>query len=192
MTEPASSESPETAVPPPVASASTCEHRAQGPKSVVCAILTLSDTRTEADDHSGRLIRESLETHGHSVAFYRVLKDDPDAIRAALDEAIATPGVRAILIDGGTGIAGRDNAPEIVEAMLDKRLPGFGEIFRMLSFQEIGAAAMLSRATAGIRGGTAIFSMPGSVHAVRLAIDRLIVPELGHVIREIDKDRAKS
>ncbi|ACL64735.1 molybdopterin binding domain protein [Anaeromyxobacter dehalogenans 2CP-1] len=125
---------------------------------------------------------------GHDVAGSRIVKDDPVQLRAALDEAAAA-GAEAIVVNGGTGIAGRDRTYEAVAGVLEKRLDGFGELFRMLSFQEIGSAAMLSRAVAGTWGGRVIFSVPGSRAAVRLAWEKLIGPELGHVIRELRKDR---
>lgn len=168
-------------------SASTEQHRAKSPRVVTCAVITISDTRTEADDLSGKTMIEKLEAEGHSVAFYRVVKDEEAAIRGAIEAAMATEGVRAVLTNGGTGIAGRDVTYPTISGLLEKRLDGFGEIFRMLSFQEIGPAAMLSRAVAGVYRRTAIFSTPGSVHAVKLAMDRLIAPEIGHVVHELDK-----
>lgn len=173
----------------PPASSSTEQHRREAPKSVACRIITVSDTRTPETDASGRLIRELLEERGHTIAGYAIVRDDYDGIRALLREAAADPAVEAVLLNGGTGIAGRDTTYEAVESLLEKRMPGFGEIFRMLSFAEdIGSAAILSRAVAGTIGRTAVFSMPGSSGAVRLAMTRLVVPELGHVMRELYKD----
>ena len=163
------------------------EHRKEAPRSVRLAVVTASDTRGEAEDESGRHLREQAAAGGHQVVFYRVVKDDPAAIRAALADA-ATAGAEAILVNGGTGIAGRDRTYEAVAGLLETRLDGFGELFRMLSFAEIGSAAMLSRAVAGTIGGRAVFSMPGSRAAVGLAWERLIGPELGHVLRELRKD----
>jgi molybdenum cofactor biosynthesis protein B len=164
------------------------EHRKEAPARLSVFVITASDTRGEAEDESGRLLRESLAAAGHALAGYRIVKDDPAAIRAALEEA-ARVGADAILVNGGTGIAGRDRTYEAVAGLLEKRLDGFGELFRSLSYAEIGAAAMLSRAVAGVWGGRAVFSMPGSKAAVRLAWEKLLGPELPHVVRELRKDR---
>jgi len=163
------------------------EHRKEAPARLAIFVVTASDTRGEAEDESGRFLREAAVSAGHALAGYRIVKDDPAAIRAALDEA-ARAGADAVLVNGGTGIAGRDRTYEAVAGVLEKRLDGFGELFRMLSFAEIGAAAMLSRAVAGVWGGRAVFSMPGSRAAVTLAWEKLIGPELPHVVREIRKD----
>ncbi|XID93176.1 molybdenum cofactor biosynthesis protein B [Paenibacillaceae bacterium WGS1546] len=169
---------------------STAQHRREAPASVACAIITVSDTRAPETDKSGRLIRELLEAGGHTVAEYAIVKDDYDGIGKLLREAADNPRVEAVLLNGGTGIAGRDTTYEAVRDQLHKEMPGFGEIFRYLSFAEdIGPAAILSRAIAGTIGATAVFSMPGSTGAVRLAMTRLIVPELGHVMRELYKDK---
>jgi len=163
------------------------EHRQEAPRQVRLAVVTASDTRGEAEDESGRFLRESAAAAGHTLVGYRIVKDDPAAIRAALEEA-ARAGADAILVNGGTGIAGRDRTYEAVEGLLDKRLDGFGELFRMLSYGEIGSAAMLSRAVGGTWDGRAVFSVPGSLAAVRLAWEKLLAPELGHVLRELRKD----
>jgi molybdenum cofactor biosynthesis protein B len=162
------------------------EHRHEAPRSVRVYVVTASDTRGEAEDESGAFLREALAAAGHALAGYRVVRDEPDAIRAALGEAAAA-GADAVIVNGGTGIAARDRTYEAVEGLLEKRLDGFGELFRMLSFAEIGAAAMLSRAVAGAWDGRAVFSVPGSRAAVRLAWEKLIGPELGHVVRELRK-----
>lgn len=151
-------------------------------------VITASDTRGEAEDESGRFLREAAAAAGHEVAFYRVVRDEPSALGAALDAA-AEAGAEVVVVDGGTGIAGRDRTYEAVAGRLEKRLDGFGELFRMLSFAEIGSAAMLSRAVAGTWDGRVVFSVPGSLPAVRLAWERLIGPELGHLVRELRKDR---
>jgi molybdopterin adenylyltransferase len=164
------------------------QHRHEAPRTVAVYVVTASDTRGEAEDESGRFLRDALRAAGHLEAGYRIVKDEPAQLRAALEAARAA-GADAILVNGGTGIAGRDRTYEAVAGLLEKRLDGFGELFRMLSFQEIGSAAMLSRAVAGVWDGRAVFSVPGSLPAVRLAWDRLIGPELGHVIRELRKDR---
>jgi molybdenum cofactor biosynthesis protein B len=166
------------------------EHQAEAPARVRLAVVTASDTRGEAEDESGRYLRQVAAAAGHEVAFYRVVADEPAAIRGAL-EAAAAAGAQAILVNGGTGIARRDRTFEAVTCLLEKRLDGFGELFRMLSFEEIGSAAMLSRAVAGTWGGRAVFSVPGSRAAVRLAWERLIGPELGHVLRELGKDEGR-
>jgi len=165
------------------------EHRAEAPKAARVFVLTASDTRGEAEDQSGAFLKAAAVAAGHALVGYRVVKDEPVEIRAAL-EAAGAAGAEAILVNGGTGIAGRDRTYEAVSGLLEKRLDGFGELFRMLSFQEIGSAAMLSRAVAGVWQGRALFSMPGSLAAVRLAWEKLIGPELGHVLRELRKDAA--
>ncbi|MEX0700950.1 MAG: MogA/MoaB family molybdenum cofactor biosynthesis protein [Planctomycetales bacterium] len=152
------------------------------------AVLTLSDTRTAETDVSGRTIREMIAAAGHEVARYEVLPDDPPRIRAALVEALADPRVAVVVSNGGTGIAVRDNAYEVVSALLDKPLVGFGELFRMLSWEQVGAAAMLSRATAGIARGKVVFALPGSTNAVRLGMEKLIVPEAAHLYWELHKE----
>lgn len=145
-----------------------------------CAVVTCSDTRTPETDTSGRLIVDLLGAAGHPVAEHRLISDDPDALSTALDELVAV--VDAVLITGGTGLAARDNAPDVLGARFERVLPGFGELFRMLSWQEIGSASMLSRAVAGVERSTFIVSMPGSTAAVRLAMEQLVLPELGHVV----------
>ena len=164
-------------------------HRDADPTSPIdCAILTASDTRTPATDESGALLRSLLEAAGHRVRLHRVVPDEPEAIRAALVEIEADPAIRVVVINGGTGITRRDRTFETIEALLERPLPGFGEIFRALSFAEIGPAAILTRATAGIRGRIAIFAVPGSPAAVRLAAERLIVPQLSHLVGQIDRE----
>jgi molybdopterin adenylyltransferase len=168
---------------------SVTEHRAQAVTSVPCYVLTVSDTRTLATETSGRTIATLLETAGHVVVGREVVKDEPHDVINVIRGEIGRGQVRAIITTGGTGIAKRDSTYEAVTSLLDKRIDGFGEIFRMLSFTEIGPAAMLSRATAGVCAGCAIFMLPGSEAAVRLAMERLILPELGHVVRELTKDK---
>lgn len=172
---------------PQHASASTEEHRADAPAEVSCAVLTISDTRTKDDDRSGQLIRQHLSFRNHTVADYRIVKDDADEIASTLDGWIADPAIQAIITNGGTGISGRDVTYGTITRLLEKELPGFGELFRMLSWDEVGPAAMLSRATAGVANGTAIFSTPGSSNAVKLAMEKLIGPELGHIVHELTK-----
>lgn len=169
----------------PAASAEA--HRAAAPDSIRCAVLTVSDTRTSGSDASGNLIRETLGFAGHVVVDYRIVPDEPDQIRDVLRGWIARDDVQAVLSSGGTGIAARDTTYDAIAALLDKRIDGFGELFRMLSWQEVGAAAMLSRAVAGVAGNTLVIAMPGSTNAVRLAMTRLVSPELGHLVYEVSK-----
>jgi molybdenum cofactor biosynthesis protein B len=133
------------------------------------------------------LIRETLSFSGHSITDYRIVPDDPDQIRAILMEWIGRDDIQAVLSNGGTGIAARDTTYDAISGMLETRIDGFGELFRMLSWHEVGAAAMLSRAVAGVAGGTLVVAMPGSTNAVRLALTKLLVPELGHLVYEIAK-----
>ena len=163
------------------------EHRKEGPPSVGCAVLTISDTREESTDKSGAQIREMLGAAGHEVLYYEIVRDETAKIGDALAHAAVAPGVQAILISGGTGIAPRDVTHEVVTSKLEKLIPGFGELFRQLSYEEIGPAAMLSRAVAGTYRGTVVFSMPGSTGAVRLAMEKLILPELGHAVGLLSK-----
>jgi len=158
------------------------QHRAAAPPSVACAVLTVSDTRTLADDKSGALIVELLEAAGHRVAERAIVRDEPTDVAAFVTKLAASNAVEAILITGGTGIAARDQTPEAILGLFTKELPGFGELFRMLSYREIGAAAMLSRAIGGVIGTTVVLLMPGSTAAVRLAVEKLILPELGHLV----------
>ncbi len=176
----------------PSASASTDAHRAAAPVRVGCAVLTVSDTRTLADDVSGALIRDGLTAAGHDVRDYRIVPDEPARIRETLAAWFARTDVQAVLSTGGTGIAARDTTYDVVVSLLEKRLDGFGELFRMLSYPEIGAAAMLSRAVAGVASGTVIVAMPGSRNAVGLAMEKLVLPELAHVVFELTKQASKS
>jgi molybdenum cofactor biosynthesis protein B len=165
--------------------AAPAEHRAYAPKSVQCAVLTVSDSRTRATDSSGQLIQEKLEAAGHKVVERGLVRDDPAEVRHAVVRAIALAEVDAVLVTGGTGVSPRDGTPDAIEPLLHKKLDGFGELFRLLSFEEVGAAAMLSRALAGTARRTAIFVMPGSSAAVRLAMERLILPELAHIVGQL-------
>ena len=168
-------------------SQATAEHKSQAPKSVACYVLTVSDTRTPDSDTSGHAICDLLEQAGHVVIGQDIVRDEPDDVTARVQAALDDRRVQAIITTGGTGITSRDGTYEAVIGLLEKRLDGFGELFRMLSFQEIGASAMMSRATAGTAGRKAIFILPGSQNAVRLAMTRLIVPELPHVIQQVTK-----
>lgn len=165
------------------------EHHAKGKREIACAVLTVSDTRSEANDTSGARIRELLAEAGHRCSRYAIVRDEPDLIRERIRALAGDPSVDAMLLNGGTGLAPRDTTFEAVEGLLDKQIAGFGEIFRMLSFAEIGAAAMLSRATAGLVAGKPLFSMPGSTAAVDLAMRRLVLPELGHVLHLVEVPR---
>jgi molybdenum cofactor biosynthesis protein B len=166
---------------------SVIEHKGQAPRAVACFVLTVSDTRTEANDTGGQTIRELLECAGHSVSGHAIVKDEAAQVAAAIRERLADQTTQVIITTGGTGISARDTTYEAVTALFDKRLDGFGELFRMISFNEIGSAAMMSRATAGAVGRKAIFVLPGSPAAVRLAMEKLIVPELGHVVQQLNK-----
>jgi molybdenum cofactor biosynthesis protein B len=150
-------------------------------------VITCSDTRTPETDTSGQLIRKLLEERGHTVIGYQVVKDEPAQIQLWITRGTVNESVQAIIINGGTGISGRDSTFEAVDELLDKRLDGFGEIFRLLTYQEIGSPAIMSRATAGIINGCVVFSVPGSENAVRLAMEKLILPELGHLVKELSK-----
>ena len=164
-------------------------HRQQaGQRSVGLAVFTLSDTRTPETDTSGRLIRELAEAAGQRVVRQAILRDEPDLLRSALLEAVAQADVEAVLLTGGTGLSRRDATYETLLGLLERRLDGFGELFRMLSYQEIGAAAMLSRAVAGTVHGKIVFAMPGSSAAVKLAMTKLILPELSHLVWELQRD----
>ena len=157
------------------------EHRRAGPLSVSCAVVTISDTRSAATDTAGRFICDALRKAGHQLADYRIVKDEPRRIVAHLRRLVSRGEARIALLTGGTGIGPRDVTCEALEGLLEKRLEGFGEIFRALSYRQIGSAAMLSRAMAGSYRGLIIFSMPGSEKAVRLAMRRLILPEIPHL-----------
>jgi molybdenum cofactor biosynthesis protein B len=159
-------------------------HRREAPVRISAAVITVSDTRTPETDSGGALVAGLLCEAGHSVVLRRVVKDEIDAIRAAVEEALGRADVRAVIVTGGTGIAPRDVTPDAVLPLLDRLLPGFGELFRMRSYEEIGPAAMLSRAFAGLRDGRVVFGLPGSRGAIRTAMSQLILPELGHLVGE--------
>lgn len=161
------------------------EHRRRSPKTERCFIVTVSDTRDETTDSSGAAIKEQLEAQGHEIVGYRIVKDEPRQIEALLKEAENHAETDVIILNGGTGIAPRDGTYEIVSRSLDKRLDGFGELFRYLSYQDIGSAAMMSRAVAGTMGQCVVISLPGSTAAVRLAMDKLILPEIGHMVSQL-------
>lgn len=164
------------------------EHREKaGDQPVTVALVTVSDTRTIDTDQNGQWLHSRFAALGHHVAGYQIIRDEPDQVQAALELMAALPDVQLILFNGGTGIAPRDTTFDVLSRLLEKTLPGFGELFRMLSYQEpgVGAAAMLSRAVAGTYRGKVVFSMPGSHNAVVLAVEKLIMPELNHLAWEI-------
>ena len=163
------------------------EHKANAPRSIGCWVLTISDSKTPETDTSGTLIRDLLSGAGHHVVGSEIVRDEPAEVQRVIRDACANAHVQAVIMTGGTGITSRDSTFEAVEAMLDKRLPGFGELFRMLSYQEVGGAAMLSRAQMGIAGGRIVVSLPGSPNACRLALEKLLLPELGHLVRELSR-----
>jgi molybdenum cofactor biosynthesis protein B len=160
------------------------EHKALAPASVRCYVITVSDTRTEETDTGGRAIADLLIAAGHTVIGRMFVKDDPALVRGAIERQLAAAEVQVVIATGGTGITSRDCTFEAVDALLEKRLYGFGELFRMLSFEQIGAAAMMSRASAGLAAGKIVVSLPGSEAAVRLALERLLLPELGHLVQQ--------
>ena len=158
------------------------QHRRAAAQVTSCAVLTVSDTRTLQIDRSGQLIVELLETAGHRVADHSICADEPTLITASVLAASQNDAIDAMLVTGGTGITSRDQTPEAVRGLLTKELPGYGELLRMLSYEEIGTAAMLSRALGGLVDRTLVLTMPGSSGAVRLAMEKLILPELAHMV----------
>lgn len=160
------------------------EHRQQSPDQIACAVITVSDTRTLETDTGGQTLVDFLEKAGFSLVSRQILKDEPGPMRAALIALQLNPKVDAILLTGGTGITSRDETYETVSSLLSKPLPGYGELFRMLSYADIGPAAILSRAVGGLMGKKVVLTMPGSPAAVRLAMEKIIVPELRHLVRE--------
>ena len=163
------------------------DHKAGAPRRAGCVVITCSDTRSPETDTSGALMSRLLREHGHDVVAAHLIKDEPNLILEAVRVAAQQDAVQVILINGGTGISRRDSTFEAIDRLLEKRLDGFGELFRALSYQEIGSSAMMTRATAGIYQGRVVFSTPGSESAVRLAMEKLILPELGHLLKELAK-----
>lgn len=164
------------------------EHKSSAPAVIYCLIITVSDTRTNETDKSGKIISSLLEEKGHKVIERTIVKDDQEEIRLAIQRGVAANDVDAVLLNGGTGISKRDVTYEVVEGVLEKELAGFGELFRMISYtDDIGTPAMLSRAIGGVTKETAIFAMPGSSGAVKLAMSKLLIPELPHIVRELRK-----
>ena len=163
----------------------TDHHELAGNEPVTLAIVTVSDSRTMQTDRNRAWLEAQLEELGHRVGAYRLIRDEPDQVAAALQELAAMPDIQIILFNGGTGISPRDTTFDVLSRQLEKTLPGFGELFRMLSYEEIGPAAMFSRATAGVYRSTLVVSLPGSSGAVRLACEKLMLPELNHLAWEI-------
>ena len=163
-------------------SESAQEHRRQGPERVRCAVLTVSDTRSLDDDKSGQTIVDLLQAAGHEITEREIVLDEPALISDQVQSFSDTPEIDVVLVTGGTGIAARDQTPDAVARLLTRQLPGYGELLRMLSYQEIGAAAMLSRAIGGLVEQTVVLTMPGSTAAVRLAMEKIILPELSHLV----------
>jgi molybdopterin adenylyltransferase len=160
------------------------EHKAQGPAAVRCAVITVSDSRTLETDIGGQTVIVHLTGAGHTVVVREIIPDDPARMRPLLESLRERDDLDAILMTGGTGVTSRDQTYETVTSLLDKPLPGYGEVFRMLSYHDIGPAAILSRATGGLIGRKVLLTMPGSPAAVRLAMEKIIVPELSHLVRE--------
>lgn len=163
------------------------EHKKEAPQSVNCALLTVSDSRTEETDESGKLLKQKLLEGGHKVVYYTLLKNDSDAVKNTIEELLGNEEVKVIITGGGTGVSKRDITVETVSGIIEKRLDGFGELFRSLSFQEIGTASIMSRAIAGVTGGKVIICIPGSLGATKLAAEKIIVPEIGHMVREASR-----
>ncbi len=161
------------------------EHKAKSVKTVKCFVVTVSDTRNMSTDQSGRLIRDLLVLEGHEVLGYRIVRDDPTEVENLLRQVLARDDLDAILLTGGTGISPRDGTYEVVSCLLDKQISGFGEIFRFLSYQDIGSSAVMSRAQAGVAAGKVVISLPGSRGAVDLGMRRLVLPELGHMVSQV-------
>ncbi len=164
-------------------------HRRQAPTRVPTAVITVSDTRSAEADSGGATVAELLEQGGHPVVSKQIVPDDIEAIRDGLRAVLAREDVRAVILTGGTGVAPRDVTPEALEPLLDRLVPGFGELFRMLSYADVGSAALLSRALAGVASGRVVFALPGSRKAVQLAMEKLVIPELGHLASEAVKTR---
>jgi molybdenum cofactor biosynthesis protein B len=168
------------------------EHKNKAHRTVRCAIITLSDTRDETTDKSGKRIKDLSAEQNQPVTSYQILKDEPDQITAAVRDLLAQADVDVIITNGGTGIAPRDTTFEAIQGLLEKEIPGFGEMFRMLSYEDIGSAAMLTRATAGVAQGKVIISLPGSTGAVELGMTKLVLPELGHMLFLLQGERHAS
>lgn len=161
------------------------EHKEKANKSVRCFVITVSDTRDESTDTSGQTIKQFLTGEGHQAAGYRIVKDEPVEIEALLNQVLGSSDIEAVIVNGGTGIAPRDGTYEVVSRLFDKKLDGFGELFRYLSYLDIGSAAIMSRAAAGTARGKILISLPGSKGAVNLAVEKLILPEIRHMVSQL-------
>ncbi len=163
------------------------EHKQHAPRVVRCFVLTVSDTRTDATDTGGRAIADLLTAAGHRVVGRAIVKDDAAEVGGVVAQQIGSQEIDAVITTGGTGITSRDTTYEAIDSLIEKRLDGFGELFRMLSYHQVGAAAMMSRATAGLARGHILIALPGSENAVRLAMEKLVIPELGHLVQQAQK-----
>ncbi len=163
------------------------EHKKEAPVSIGCAVLTISDSRTEQDDESGDLIKQKLISNGHRIVAYILLKNEPEPLKETIYELLEQEDIGAIITCGGTGLGNRDITVETVLPILEKKLDGFGELFRSLSYQEIGSSSIMSRAIAGVVNGKVIICLPGSLGAAELAMEKIILPEIGHMIREANR-----
>ena len=161
------------------------EHKEKAKKSIGCFVVTVSDTRDEVSDTSGQAIQKYLRDEGHQTTGYRIVKDEPVEVEAVLNDALANAAVEAVIVNGGTGIAPRDSTYEVVSRFMEKKLDGFGEIFRYLSYLDIGSAALMSRAVAGTARGKILISLPGSKTAVALAMEKLVLPEIRHMVSQL-------
>ncbi len=166
---------------------SHAEHRQAAPRVIRCSVVTISDTRTDETDTGGRAIVDLLTENGHDVLGKSIVPDDPGEVQRTVEALLSDQNVQAIITTGGTGISSRDQTYEAINGLLDKRIDGFGELFRALSYEEVGTAAMLSRALAGTARGRIVISVPGSRNAVKLAMTKLVLPELGHLVREASR-----
>ncbi|MEN8614612.1 molybdenum cofactor biosynthesis protein B [Dehalogenimonas sp. THU2] len=160
------------------------DHKAHAPAIVNCAVITVSDSRTEDTDESGRYLTSALKDHGHILSHYRLLKNDSSAIENTLDDLFIDADLQVIVFTGGTGLSRRDITVETVTPLLEKQMPGFGELFRLLTWESIGTPSVMSRALGGVRSGKVILCLPGSLNAVKLAAEKIILPEIGHMVRE--------
>jgi molybdopterin adenylyltransferase len=163
------------------------QHKEISPRQVTCAVIIISDSRTEKTDESGKYLREKLAAAGHQVLFYALLKNEPESIRQTFTELTTRPDLQVIITSGGTGASLRDVTIETVTPLLDKKLDGFGELFRYLTYQEIGTTSVMSRAMAGVIKGKVVISLPGSLNAVTLALEKIVLPEIGHMVREASR-----
>jgi len=160
------------------------QHKSQSPRNVAYAVLIISDTRTEADDETGKLLKERLGESGHHLVAYAIVKNEAGAVKDKLRELLPRNELQVIITSGGTGVSSRDVTVEALSPILEKTLPGFGELFRYLTYQELGTASIMTRAIAGVAVGKVIICLPGSLAAVKLALEKMILPEIGHMVRE--------